>query len=455
MQSGFEQHNDECDRDPHEAFPYDVDDEGGVFLELTPEELAEDALLEALEEKMMRERPIVLPAWCVWAREYDCDDSEDRAAASATEIDTPDAPPTPVRQLVESLPRAADRSDPSGARVPADHASCLAEPAPRRARRIRGTTDPCFTPAARRLVDFVRALGAVPLHLAVRMAGILDDESGRITYAASSQLHKAGVIGHRLARRDLNVPRVCGLEKLLVPGPQFRDWSDACPDHVGTRAESHPARVAPGALSLTAPDAVVREQLALAYAVLGRIVRGWRVASGDEWLRNAVDLAMKASPPTGYGVWLGRARDRGGCRLGAKHRVFGLLPPEVRGDDDHGEVASEDAPKPKPGAPSPCVIVGGTWMARSDVDDAFPKLRYSISLDVLAALGSNNAANALQTRVRELARPHTMTARVKALRTDRLEDWDRIASEVDDAFGSTSRDVVRTRLRDWLARSGG
>ena len=460
MRHGRDPHDDASTRDTPAAMLFEVDEDGGVLIQLTPEELEEERVFEELMERNL---PIVCPA----PRAYDeCDgwDTEQDAArdlwddecaehSTGALVDIGAAPP----EAAPEPRRSAGPGASSVAHGSVDGASPVPGRAPRGARATRAAAnaspvraEACFTPEARRLGAFVRALGVVPLHLAVRMLEAIDGQPGRMTYTASRQLHAAGVMDHRLAVRDLDVPRVRGLQKVLVAGPRFRDWSGECADRAAARGESQSIAVGPAPLSPTAPDAMLREQLALAYAVLARVIGGWRVVRDDEWLRPAVELAIKRSPVLGYGVALGRARDRGACRLEEGHQVVGLLPPEAVGAG-----ASAPAPAPKAADPRllPCLIVGGTWMTQPTLARAFPKLRYVHALEVLAARDSVEAVKRLQMDVRRLAKSHQAETRVTTLRTKTVGDWDRIVTEVDDAFGSTARDKLRTRVHTWLAPS--
>jgi hypothetical protein len=75
---------------------------------------------------------------------------------------------------------------------------------------------------------------------------------------------------------------------------------------------------------VTAPDALIHEQLALAIVLLARILAGWRLARDDGWLDPAAQLLLRRLPVDGPSVALSRALRRRAHHLEPEQHVVGF-----------------------------------------------------------------------------------------------------------------------------------
>lgn len=307
----------------------------------------------------------------------------------------------------------------------------------------------CGTPAATRIVDLVAALGAIPLRAAVRIGDLLDGCGEPALYKASQRLDETGVIRRLQIRGDLNLNRVTGVATVLVAGSRWEEWirRHSGATDVERAATAGCPRIAPRQLSVAAPDVLVHEQLALAMALLARILAGWKLARSDVWLDPAAQLLLKRLPPFGPSVALARSLARGAHKLDPTQHLVGLLPPPMKADErlyhkiEQTRFATIDLP---------CVVVGGTWSTRTDVTEAAEKLRYASPFALLATARSETDAERLRKLARDSEYAPGTRDRVFALRTDRFESWNRAAKELERTFRSTPDPDLRAHLRGWL-----
>ena len=308
------------------------------------------------------------------------------------------------------------------------------------------------SPAASRLVDLVRGLGAVALGTAVSISTILDGRAKAITYRASLALEAAGVIRRAWAKRDLRHARAPGLGIVLLPGPLWDEWHEAR-FPLGVEPLAAPGgSPRPTALPVTASDRQMREQVGMATELLRRVIEGWTVATGDAWLTEAVDMAIAKLPPTGPSVALSRARDSGRLRVTPEQSIVGLLPPAGTGATWKTNPPRRDGKRKAkaPAGPLPCVLVGGGWTTRTEFVATVKLTSYAAPYEVIASgRGATDAENLRRLVWKHAEKdrgycPHT------SIRTSNTGRQRALGAALDAALLATPRDVARTRLQAWL-----